>query len=45
MAKLRAQAQNEATETTRAQILLAVSRAYFAVLRAHAVLQVANQTV
>jgi outer membrane protein len=29
----------------RAQILLAVSRAYFAVLRAHAVLQVANQTV
>ncbi|MEO8597436.1 MAG: TolC family protein [Candidatus Solibacter sp.] len=45
MAKLRAQAQNEATETTRAQILLAVSRAYFAVLRAHAVLRVANQTV
>ena len=45
MAKLRAQAQNEATDTTRAQILLAVSRAYFAVLRAHAVLQVANQTV
>jgi outer membrane protein len=45
MAKLRAQAQNEAAETTRAQILLAVSRAYFAVLRAHAVLQVANQTV
>jgi outer membrane protein len=45
MAKLRAQAQNETTETTRAQILLAVSRAYFAVQRAHAVLQVANQTV
>jgi len=45
MAKLRAQAQNETTETTRAQILLAVSRAYFAVLRAHAVLKVANQTV
>lgn len=45
MAKLRAQAQNEATETTRAQILLAVSRAYFSVQRAHAVLQVANQTV
>src|SRR5436305_7940884 len=45
MAKLRAQAQNEATETTRAQILLAVSRAYFAVLRAQAVLKVATQTV
>ena len=45
MAKLRAQAQDEATETTRAQILLAVSRAYFAVLRAHAVLHVATQTV
>jgi len=45
MAKLRAQAQNEATETTRAQILLAVSRAYFAVLRAHAVRRVALQTV
>jgi outer membrane protein len=45
MAKLRAQAQNEATETTRAQILLAVSRAYFAVLRGHAVLHVATQTV
>ena len=45
MAKLNAQAQNEAAETTRAQILLSVSRAYFAVLRAHAVLQVAQQTV
>ncbi len=45
MAKLRAQAQNEATETTRAQILLAVSRAYFGVLRGHAVLHVATQTV
>src|SRR4051812_5092228 len=45
MAKLRAQAQNEATETTRAQILLAVSRAYFAVQRAHAVRRVAVQTV
>jgi outer membrane protein len=45
MAKLRAQAQDEVTETTRAQILLAVSRAYFAVLRSQAVLQVAGQTV
>jgi outer membrane protein len=45
MAKLRAQAQNQVTETTRAQILLAVSRGYFEVLRAHAVLQVAEQTV
>jgi outer membrane protein len=45
MAKLRAQAQNEATETTRAQILLAVSRGYFSVLRAHALLHVAQQTV
>ncbi len=45
MAKLRAQAQNEATETTRAQILMAVSRAYFAVLRAHAGRHVAEQTV
>jgi len=45
MAKLRAEAQNEATETTRAGILLAVSRAYFAVLRAQAVLKVATQTV
>ncbi|MEO8373421.1 MAG: TolC family protein, partial [Candidatus Solibacter sp.] len=45
MAKLRAQAQSEATETTRAQILLAVSRAYFGVLRAHAVRRVALQTV
>src|SRR5205823_3496542 len=37
MAKLRAEAQDEVTETTRAQILLAVSRAYFAVLRSQAV--------
>ena len=45
MAKLNAQAQNEAAETTRAQILLAVSRGYFNLLRAHAVLEVAQQTV
>ena len=44
-AKLRAQAQDQVTETTRADILLAVSRAYFSVLRAQAVLQVAERTV
>jgi outer membrane protein len=42
---LRAQAQDQATETARASILLAVDRAYFAVLRATAVLKVANETV
>jgi outer membrane protein len=45
MAKLNASAQDQVTETTRAQILLATSRAYFAVLRAHSVLTVATQTV
>jgi outer membrane protein len=45
MAKLEANAQDQVTESTRAQILLNVSRAYFALLRAHAVLDVANQTV
>jgi outer membrane protein len=45
MAKLRAQAQDQVTETTRANILLAVSRGYFEVLRAHAVLHVSEQTV
>jgi outer membrane protein len=45
MAKLQASAQDEVTDSTRAQILLNVSRAYFTVLRAQAVLQVANQTV
>jgi outer membrane protein len=44
-AKLRAQAQDQASESTRADILLATSRAYFNVLRATAVLQVAQQTV
>ncbi len=44
-AKLRAQAQDQVTETTRAQILLATDRAYFAVLRAQSVLRVAEQTV
>jgi outer membrane protein len=45
MAKLNASAQDQVTESTRAQILLATSRAYFAVLRAHSVLTVATQTV
>jgi outer membrane protein len=45
MAKLQASAQDEATESTRSQILFNVSRAYFTVLRAQAVLKVANQTV
>jgi outer membrane protein len=45
MAKLRAQAQDQKTEGTRADILLATSRAYFNVQRATAVLQVATQTV
>jgi outer membrane protein len=44
-AKLRAGAQDQVTETTRAQILLNTSRAYFAVLRANALLTVATQTV
>ena len=45
MADLRAKAQDQVTETTRAQILLATDRAYFAVLRAQSVLKVAQQTV
>lgn len=45
MAKLNASAQDQVTESTRAQILLATGRAYFAVLRAHSVLRVATQTV
>jgi len=45
MAKLEASAQDQVTETTRAQILLSASRAYFAVLRAQALLKVADQTV
>ena len=44
-AKLRAQAQDQVTETTRAGILLAVSQAYFSVLQSQSVLQVAEQTV
>jgi outer membrane protein len=45
MAKLNAQAQDEAANTTRAQILLATGRAYFSVLRAQALLDVARQTI
>jgi outer membrane protein len=45
MAKLQAQAQDQSTETTRAQILLGTSQAYFGVLRAQALLEVAQQTV
>jgi outer membrane protein len=44
-AKLHAEAQDQVTETTRAQILLATAQAYFAMLRAQAVLTVATQTV
>ncbi|MGA3085773.1 MAG: TolC family protein [Thermodesulfobacteriota bacterium] len=45
MAKLRADAQNQTAEQTRADILLTTGQAYFGVLRAQAVLQVARQTV
>jgi outer membrane protein len=45
MAKLQASAQDQVTETTRADLLLNTSRAYFAILRAQAVLKVAEQTV
>ena len=44
-AKLRAEAQDQRTETTRANILIATARAYFSVLRARSVLTVAQQTV
>ena len=44
-AKLRAEAQDQVTERSRADILLDTSRAYFGLLRANAVLQVANKTV
>ena len=43
--KLRAQAQQQIIEITRAQILLQTDRAYFGVLRAQSVLKVAQQTV
>jgi outer membrane protein len=44
-AQARAQAQGEAVTATRAQVLMQVDRAYFAILRAQAVLQVAKETV
>ena len=44
-AQARAQAQNENTRRTRSEILLAVGRTYFAVLRAQSILKVAEQTV
>ncbi len=44
-ARLHADAQTQAVETTKDQVILAVERTYFAVLRAHAVLTVAQQTV
>lgn len=43
--KLRAQAQDQATITTKAQVLLATDRAYFNLLRSQALLKVAQQTV
>ncbi|SPE40081.1 Outer membrane efflux protein [Candidatus Sulfopaludibacter sp. SbA3] len=45
MARLRAQAQDQTAESTRADILLAASVAYFAAQRARAVLLVADKTV
>jgi outer membrane protein len=44
-ADLHAQAQDQSTEATRTQILLAVNQAYFDELRAEAVLKVAQETV
>ncbi len=45
MAKLQAAAQDQVTEGTRADILLATSSAYFAVLSAQSVLKVVDETV
>ena len=44
-ARLHAAAQDQVTETARAQILLATGGAYFSVLRSQAVMKVADQTV
>ncbi|HEY1240292.1 MAG TPA: TolC family protein [Bryobacteraceae bacterium] len=44
-AKLQAEAQDQGTETAKANILLDTSRAYFALLRARSVMKVADQTV
>jgi outer membrane protein len=45
MSNLQAQASDQAGEATRADVLLGATRAYFDVLRAQAVLKVAQQTV
>ena len=45
MAKLRADAQSQVAEQTRADVLLVTGQTYFAVLRAQAVMQVAQETV
>jgi outer membrane protein len=45
MAKLRADAQNQVAEQTRADILLVTGQTYLSVLRAHSVVEVAEQTV
>lgn len=45
MSNLQAQAQDQASDNTRADVLLGATRAYFDVLRAQAVLKVAQQTV
>jgi outer membrane protein len=45
MAKLRADAQQEGAQQTRADILLLTGQAYFSLLRGEAVLKVAQQTV
>lgn len=45
MAKLRADAQNQVAEQVRADILLVTGQTYLAVLRAQAVVEVAEQTV
>jgi outer membrane protein len=44
-AKLRAQAQTQVVQTTRAQVLLTTDRAFYDALRAQAVLTVAQETV
>jgi outer membrane protein len=44
-AKLRAQAQDQAVQATRANILIATSQAYFAVLRTRNLLTIAQQTL
>jgi outer membrane protein len=44
-ARLRAQAQDQALVTTRAQVLLQTDRAFYSALRAQSVLTVAQQTV